>query len=359
MEETVFASTTPGLEPALEREAQALGRAHRVDGGVEIIGPPGLYRRANLWLRTASRVLLRLTVLEAPSPAALGRALAEVSLAGVRPADAPVAIEASVTRAKLRAPELEALAKRAWPAHAVPGREPVGVWLRLEGQRCTVSVDSSGELLYRRGYRQEISRAPMRETLAAGLLLLGGYRGAVPLWDPLCGSGTIAIEAASMALRGAPGLHRRFAFEDWPCHEAELWQEELEAGRGLAALPTPIWGSDLHSGALGTARRNARRAGLEGHLELFRHDATAPRPGLPAAGLIASHLPYGGRLGKKPELDALYRGLGRQLRALRGWSAALLVSGEDVERQLGWTPREVLSLDNGGLRCRLLTGPLS
>jgi putative N6-adenine-specific DNA methylase len=162
-------------------------------------------------------------------------------------------------------------------------------------------------------------------------------------------------------LKRAPGLQRRFAFEAWPCHEAERWKEELEAGRGLAALPAPIWASDLHAGALGTARRNARRAELEGHLELFRHDATVARPGLPGLGLLASNLPYGVRLGKKSELGTLYRGLGRTLRSLAGWSAALLVAGEsgdDVARQLGWTPRETHPLDNGGLRCRLLTGPI-
>ncbi len=359
MDETVFASTTPGLEGALEQEARSLGRVRRLEGGVEITGPAGLHRRANLWLRTASRVLLRLAELEAPSEAALARALERVSLARVRPREAPLALEASTARAKLGASALEAMARRAWPARGRTGPGAVGIWLRLEGDRCTVSVDSSGELLYRRGYRQEVSRAPMRETLAAGLLLLAGYRGDEPLWDPLCGSGTIVIEAALIALGRAPGLLRHFAFEAWPGHEPDRWKAELQAGQGLSVLPAPIWGSDLHAGALGTARRNARRAGLEGRLELFRHDATVPRAGAPAAGLLATNLPYGVRLGEKSELAALYRGLGRAFQALRGWRAALLVSGAEAEAQLGWQPREIHALENGGIRCRLLAGPLA
>jgi putative N6-adenine-specific DNA methylase len=358
MDETIFASTTPGLEGALEQEAQPLGRARRVEGGVEIAGPAGLHRRANLWLRTASRVLLRLAEVEATSEAALARALAQVSLDRVRPPGAPVAIEASVARAKLRANELAALGRRTWPSRGKPEAAALGIWLRLEGSRCTVSVDSSGELLHRRGYRQEVSRAPMRETLAAGMLLLAGYRGEVPLWDPFCGSGTIAIEAALIALRRAPGLQRSFAFEAWPGHEPARWQEERDGGRGLPTLPAPIWGSDLHAGSLGTARRNARRAGLEGLLELFRHDATVPRADGPLVGLLASNLPYGVRVGKTADLAALYRGLGRTLRSLPGWSAALLVSAATDLDGLGWTPREVHPLENGGIRCRLLTGSL-
>lgn len=336
---------------------------------MEIAGPAGLHRRANLWLRTASRVLLRLAEVAAPGEAALGRALAGVSLAAFRAESAPVRIEASVRRARLRASQLAALGRRAWPA-PTPGNGDdagaLGVWLRLEAGRCTVSVDSSGELLHRRGYRQEISRAPMRETLAAGMLLAAGYRGDVPLWDPLCGSGTLAIEAALLALRRAPGLQRRFAFEAWPCHEPAAWRQERAASAGLTALPAPIWASDLHAGALGTARRNARRAGVGELLDFFRHDATLlrpPRPIPPGPGLVAANLPYGVRLGERAELAALYRGFGQALRALRGWSAALLVSGDpkagDVERQLGWTPREARPLDNGGLRCRLLLGPLA
>ena len=360
MDETVFAATTPGLEGALEQEARPLGRVRRLDGGVEISGPAGLHRRANLWLRTASRVLLRLAEVEATSEVALARALAQVSLASVRSPRTPVTLEASVSRAKLRANELAALGRRAWPAQGQPEGAALGIWLRLEGSRCTVSVDSSGELLHRRGYRQEVSRAPMRETLAAGLLLLAGYRGEVPLWDPLCGSGTIVIEAALIALRRAPGLLRSFAFEGWPGHDPERWKEERDGGRGLAVLPAPICGSDLHAGSLGTARRNARRAGLLDHLELVRHDATVRRPGSPPHGLLASNLPYGVRLGKTSDLATLYRGLGRTLGALPGWSAALLVSaaGADLERQLGWSPQEVHAVENGGIRCRLLTGPL-
>ena len=346
LSELLFLSTTPGLEEVLLEEARGLGEARRVGGGVELRGPAGLYRRANLWLRTASRVLLRLGDVPAAAPRALEAALGQLSLDAVRSRGAPLRIEAQGRR------DLAALARRAWRAPEDGGE--LTLLLRLVGGRCTVSVDTSGDLLYRRGWRKEISRAPLRETLAAGLLLLAGYDGREVLWDPLCGSGTVAIEAASLSLGRAPGLSRHFAFERWPSHDRVAWERERASAGGRPRARRPIWASDVNAGALGTARRNARRAGLAEVVRLFRHDATQPWSAAPPEGLLVANLPYGKRVGG--DVKALYRALGHAFRAQPGWRQALLVEAAEAERWLGFAPTRVIDLDNGGLHCRLLLG---
>jgi putative N6-adenine-specific DNA methylase len=221
--------------------------------------------------------------------------------------------------------------------------------LRMHQGEVVVSVDTSGELLHMRGYRQEIGRAPMRETLAAGLLRLAKYDPALPLWDVMCGSGTIVIEAAEFAAGLAPGRNRRFAFENWgPPQTATA--EPVEP-RGTEA----IIGSDLNAGALGTARRNAKRAGVFERLTLERLDATRLTEKDLSVGLVVANLPYGKRVGEKSELGALYRGLGASLRkACPGWRFALLL--EEGAQLLGLPVQETTDVANGGLRCVVVTG---
>ncbi len=353
MREVVFAATTPGLEPALEKEARGLGEVRVLPGGAEIRAGPGLHRRAILWLRTANRVLLRVAELPAGGPKEARRALAAVDLSPFRPAGAPLGIEVSSHHGHLGRGTLARLAGEAWNARG--SGDPLSVLVRADETACTVSVDAGGAPLYRRGWRQEVSRAPLRETLAAGLLLLAGWRGERPLWDPFCGSGTIPIEAALSAMGRAPGLGRRFAFEGWPGHDAAAWDAELATARaGEVPLRQPVWASDFNAGALGTTRRNARRAGVDGALHLFRHDATDLPAGLPPGGLVAGNLPFGRRVERDP---ALHRRFGAVLARLSGWRYALLVEGA-AERELGLRPERAIPLDNGGLHCRLLVGGL-
>ncbi len=279
-----FVSCTFGLEPALEAEARALGfKVKRERGGVELEGPLGSHRRANLWLRTASRVDL----------------------------------------------------------------EPGG------GRKHR--VDTTGELLYLRGYRQEIGRAPLRETIAAGMLLLAKWDPSrEALWDPMCGSGTLLVEAALIALGRAPGAERHFAFEQHAGFDAKAWAAEPRRA-GVEHHPL-LLGTDLNSGALGTARRNARRAGVLELLTLERADATklAPRPG---PGLVAANLPYGKRVGVRGELAELYAAFGASLRhAARGWRFAFLL--REHADALGLAIDERFAIDNGGLHCTLVVGRL-
>ena len=217
-DERLFISTTPGLEPALELECRALGFQPQVEpGGVTVFGGHGLHRELNLRLRTASRVLLRVAEVGAGD---FGR----ISLERFIPRGVPTEVSASVHKTRLRADRIEELARKSFKLMPPPrrfseddeGADALRVQLRVDGDVCTVSVDTSGELLHRRGYRQEVSHAPLRETLAAGMLVLAGYDGSAPLLDPMCGSGTIAIEAALFAQRRAPGMDRAFAFERFP-----------------------------------------------------------------------------------------------------------------------------------------------
>lgn len=346
--ETLFLSTTPGLEPALLREASALGEVRREEGGVVLSGADGLHRAANLRLSTASRVLWRIAQVQAGSLSQLEPALAKV----------PLSRWGRAFRVRARPERLEAVARRAFGLGDA-GAEAPELLLRWVDGRCTVSLDTSGELLYLRGWRQEVGRAPLRETLAAGVLLLSGWDPSSPLWDPMCGSGTLAVEAALRACRKAPGLARAFAFERLACHDARAWEEEKARARAEErAPPSPILASDLNAGALGTARRNARRAGVLEHLRLSRLDATllAPPPEL-AKGVLVSNLPYGRRVGSRDEVPALLAAFGKRLKEqFSGWRFALLAQGDGHE--LGLPFERTFRLDNGGLSTTLCCGAL-
>ncbi len=390
--EVLFASTTPGLEPTLLAEARALDAGARaVEGGVELRGPAGLHQRANLSLRTASRVLLRLADFELFSPNALAQALR--GAAGVLPRGGEAVLSVIARGGRLgsenaaRAAVAQALGVTLASGHpersrgAGPGREsghpersrgaltdrqessgPFELTLRAQGSAVSLSVDTSGELLYRRGYRQEVSRAPLRETLAAGVLLLAGYTGEEPLVDPLCGSGTFLIEGALLASRRAPGLARAFAFERFATFDSAAYERlkaELRA-QGRPRPPALLRGSDLNAGALGTARRNARRAGVLESLELHREDALklSPPPGPP--GLLVANLPYGKRISGGEDVPAFLRAFSGRLcaAAFKGWRAALLTLESDVGAlKLPGRPA-VHALDNGGLHCALCVAQL-
>lgn len=348
--ERLFASTTDGLEPALAGELAALGlKATEVPGGFVITGPPGAHQEACLRLRSASYVLLRIGHFEARDVRSLEKGLEGVKLFAFTRGH-PV-LDVAVHRSPLKASAVRAAAVRVF-GEAVHGQR---VLIRIDGPEGEVSVDCAGELLYRRGYRQELSRAPMRETLAAGMLLLAGYDGEQPLWDPMCGSGTILVEAALIAQHRAPGLARSFAFEQWPSFDQAGWAERhARAAAEVRRAPRPIIGSDLNAGSVGVARRNARRAGVLEELTLERRDATEISPPASGApGLIVSNLPYGRRVGGG-DLFALHRAFGAAVRRFSGWRVALLTGSARLADALGIPGGRRLEVDNGGLRCVLV-----
>ncbi len=199
--------------------------------------------------------------------------------------------------------------------------------------RFVISADASGDLLHRRGYRLETAKAPLRETLAAAMLLGCGWDGTVPLVDPFCGSGTIPIEAALLARRIPPGLHRRFAFEAWPDFDAQpVGQRSAPTrSRGSCRVRRLIVGSDRDAGAIEASRANAARAGVAGNIE-FRNVPLSAMDPLPGTGLLLTNPPYGARIGEEKALRNLYAQLGNVARTrLPGWRVALLGANPRLE----------------------------
>lgn len=349
----LFAASAPGLEPVTLKELHSLGfrEARAVTGGCVWHGTLHDAARENLWLRTANRVLLRVGAFDAPGRRELVARARRLDLAPFIRSGAAVRLHISAQRSRLYHTGLIAEAfHEATGTSSAPKDAPApDIFIRLQNDRCTFSIDTSGELLHRRGYRQEVSRAPLRETLAAGMLLLAGYDGTEPFVDPMCGSGTIPIEAFLIATRTAPGLARNFAWEQFPSADSR-WIEQLraEAKSQVRTPPELIVGSDVHAGALSSAKRNAERA-TAASIRWERADAArlqAPAP----TGLLVTNPPYGKRVGNQAE-----RAAEESLRTLtfllngpfRTWRAGILAP----RRAFGGLTRKATEtrLDNGGI----------
>src|SRR5204863_3024524 len=293
-------------------------------GGVGFSGDRALLYRANLWLRTAIRVLW--PILEAPvtSPEELYDAVRTIDWSNYMTPDHTLAVDCNVRDSHITHSKYAALrVKDAICDQFVErvGRRPsvdvetpmVGLNLHIYKDEATLSLESSGESLHKRGYRPILTKAPLNEALAAAIVLLTGWKGERPFADPLCGSGTLPIEAAWIALRRPPGLTRkRFGFQGWLDYDVELWTAlRDEARRGvLRALPAPVLGSDTRGDAVSFAINNAKAAGI-GHLLRFDKRNVRdfqPPPGPP--GVILCNPPYGERLGEEKDLFSLYRLLG-------------------------------------------------
>ena len=237
------------------------------------------------------------------------------------------------------------------------GREQLFV-VRLLHDVCTVSADSSGLRLHRRGYRQELAKAPLRETLAAAVLLGCGWRADTALTDPMCGSGTVVIEGAMMARRIAPGARRRFSFLEWPEMDSAIWSRLIAQAREqeLARSPVPITGSDRDEGGIAAATANAARAGVSDDVELSARPISALDT-RPSPGLVATNPPYGVRIGEADRLRNLYAQFGKVLRRARaGWTLAMLSAQPRLDAQLGFPLEERFHTRNGGIAVRLVVG---
>jgi putative N6-adenine-specific DNA methylase len=362
-----FAVVAPGLEEVARAEIAALPEVSDVEaetGGVSWTGPLTSGYRANLWSRITTRVLARAGEVEAREFGKLRRRAARLPWPSFVAPGATVAVRASATHCRLYHTGALAEAAALAVADAVPGaraakrgeEEAADVTLLVRGvdDRFMFSADASGELLHRRGARVEIGAAPLRETLAAGLLALAGWRPGTALVDPMCGAGTIVIEAAMQALGRAPGAGRAFAMERWPsAKDAALAALRAEVGTGAGdASDLPIVGSDRDARTIESARRNAERAGVTARLTLACRDADAARPPAPT-GLVITNPPYGHRLGDARAAARGYRDLGRVLRThFRGWRAAVVTPAKiEAERQLSIRSSGAtrFPLRNGGL----------
>ena len=371
-----FAIATPGFESVVEQELRALGidSAHAEEGGVAFRADDRGLFAANLHLRAASRVLVRIAEFTAKSFAELERRAKPIAWKPFVPARSRVTFR--VTCKKSRLYHSDAVAQRLEKAlvAAVPGVE-VGratsddvdesdatsqlIIVRFAHDVCTISADSSGELLHRRGYRLATAKAPIRETIAAGCLLALGYDGAIPLVDPMCGSGTFAIEAALIARNIAPGARRRFACESWPGFDsASVRRVRAEATAAeRPSVAAPIHASDRDAGAVKATRSNAERAGVCGDITIAECALSAID--LPAGlGLCIANPPYGTRVGERDVLRNLYAQFGNVARAkLPGWRVALVSAERSLEAQTKLPFEEALKFSNGGIRVRLIATP--
>ena len=377
----LFAVTAPGLESIAAGELNALGvRGRQEVGGVVFAGDLERLYLTNLWLRTASRVVLRLGRFHAQTFYELERRTKKLPWADFLPTHGRVQIR--VTCRKSRLYHSDAVADRvlAAIARSAPagievrsagsdeasgenedeGKNPAQLFVvRIVDDQCEISADSSGELLHRRGYRQEVAKAPLRETLAAAMLLASGWNEKEPLVDPMCGSGTIPIEAALMARRIAPGLHRRFQFMDWPSFDESLWNTLLTRARNTAvSLALDIRGADRDAGAIEAARRNAERAGVANDVQWTTASLSESLAGLQevahGTGWIITNPPYGIRVGESGDLRNLYAALGSVLKGPRGWRLGILSAEEELARQLRAPVRSRFASSNGGIPVNFL-----
>jgi putative N6-adenine-specific DNA methylase len=378
-----FAVCAPGLEPFTAQELKDLGLQGASStssrdflegggevedvGGVECRGSLVDLYRANLCLRTSSRVLLHLGSFYADTFSDLGRRAKRLSWEAYLRPGRPVALRVTCHKSRLFHSVaviervLESIGARLGqvpPPKKSDGEEksnpPQLIIVRLVENRCSISVDSSGALLHKRGYRLATAKAPLRETLAAGILMASGWDLQSPLIDPFCGAGTIPIEAALMA-RGIPaGLQRHFAFMDWPNFDAEVWErlKVLSQGSQARSLP-PIVGSDRDAGAIRAAGENAERAGVTESV-VFACRALSNLAPPPGPGWVVTNPPHGVRLKSHRDLRSLYIRLGRVLRAkCPGWNAAILCSSDSLLDLSGIRFDRRFPMRSGGLSVTL------
>lgn len=365
-----FAVAAPGLESLVAAELAGLGitEAEVAEGGVLFDSSLRRLYEANLQLRTASRVLVRLAGFRAVSFAELERGARKVPWElAIGPNDR-VLLRVTCRKSRLYHSAAVAerltrdIAQRIGARATTAAREEVEddpgaaqlIVVRIDRNRCTVSADSSGDHLHRRGYRTAVTQAPLRETLAAAMVIASGWDRKSPLLDPFCGSGTIPVEAALLAAMIAPGIDRRFRFQQWPGFDESLWTTVVEAARQRERrdrVPA-IMGSDRSAAAIRAALANAERASVGSLVEFMRADAA--QLDLPSldTGWIVSNPPYGVRLGDRDEARRALAMLDDALRRRSGaWRMALLVPAvSKVDRALV----EAFRTTNGGLAVRLV-----
>ena len=377
-----FAVTAPGLEPFAYQELTALnllpatGDHIATPGGVEFKGDLANLYRANLHLRTASRILARLgNFFYATTFAELQKRAARLPWERFLNPGQPIAMRVTCHQSKLYHSDAvarsvcDALKERLGkPSPLVKvdeeteDRLPQLIVVRLSDDKCTISVDSSGELLHKRGYRLAVAKAPLRETLAAALLIASGWDRCAPLLDPFCGSGTIPIEAAMLSLGMPPGLNRRFAFMNWPGYDEAVFSRQKSAASeqqsavGGQRPEVAILASDRDAGAVKIAHENAERAGVEDLIEFKCQAVSSIQPPM-GAGWVVTNPPYGLRISEGQDLRNLYAQFGNVLRKhCPGWQVAVLCNDPILLGQMQLKLDTSLGFVNGGISVRVARG---
>ena len=364
-----FAAVPRGAEELAGAELTALGISGATPGkgGVTFsTDRSGLYR-ANLWLRTASRVLVQLAQFPCSSPTELYAGVHQIPWQQLITPEMTLAVDCSLRDSALTHSGFVALKTKDAVVDRIReacGSRPnvntalpdVRINVHLHKNICTISLDSSGDSLDRRGYRLERNEAPLRETLAAAVVALTGWDGSIPLADPMCGSGTIPAEAALLAAHIPPGFQRDFGFQRWLDFDEKLWNGICaDAAAGITQLPTGlITGYDLDSKALMLARRNCAKAGLEGQIHFF-HSALQEFQPEGGKGVVIINPPYGIRLGEEDDLRELYCQIGDIMKKrCRGWTGYVLTGNLELAKYIGLKASRRFVLYNGAIECRLL-----
>lgn len=360
----LIATAAFGLEAVVARELEALGYPdhHTEDGRVTFNADLAAVCRANLWLRSADRVLIEIGSFTATDFGALFDGVKALPWADWLPEDAEFPVRGKAVRSQLMSvPDCQSIVKKAVVDRLAQcyGRtqfEESGARFPIEvsivRDRVTLALDATGPGLHKRGYRSSIGAAPLKETLAAGLVLLSVWNRERALIDPFCGTGTIPIEAAMIGREMAPGLGRTFAAEAWPAIGAELWgRARAEArDRMRPALGERIFAADVDRRALGQARQHAAQACVDADIH-FQQQSVRELRSPRHYGCVITNPPYGVRLGERGEVEQTYAEMATKFAELETWSLYVLTTHPRLEAQFGRKATRRRKLYNGGIEC--------
>ncbi|WP_300548071.1 class I SAM-dependent RNA methyltransferase [Roseovarius sp.] len=356
----IFLAAPPGLETTLAEEAaeKGFGPTTQHPGGLSFMGGWADVPRANLELRGAGRVLARIGSFRAFHLAQLDKRSRKFDWAAFLRPDVPLRVDVTCRKSKIyHAGAAGERIKRAISetlGAPLDDTAPLRLMARIEDDLVTFSLDTSGEPLHRRGYKEAVGKAPMRETLASLFLRECGYDGSEPIVDPMCGSGTFPIEAAEIALGLLPGRARHFAFQDMAGYDASAW-EAMRTAAPARETPLRFYGFDRDAGAVRMATANAARAGVDHITEFTCQPISALLPPEGPRGLVMVNPPYGARIGNRKLLFGLYGALGEVLRTqFRGWRVGIVTSDGGLARatDLPFLPGGA-SVAHGGLKITL------
>ncbi|RRO10424.1 bifunctional 23S rRNA (guanine(2069)-N(7))-methyltransferase RlmK/23S rRNA (guanine(2445)-N(2))-methyltransferase RlmL [Pectobacterium aquaticum] len=369
----LFASTARGLEELLKSELESLGAQSCavVQGGVHFEGDNRLLYQSLLWSRLASRILLPLNEFKVHSDLDLYLGVQAIDWSTIFSIDKTFAVHFTGTNEDIRNSQYGALkvkdaivdsfTRKTGQRPDVAKQQPdIRVNVFLQRDMASVSLDLSGDGLHQRGYRDLAGLAPLKENLAAAIVLRSGWQSGTPLVDPMCGSGTLLIEAAMIASDRAPGLHRtHWGFNAWLKHDAELWREvtteaQQRASQGLQATTSRFFGSDNDRRVIEIAKANARRAGVAELISFDVRDAAQLKNPLPEGpkGTVVSNPPYGERLESEPALIALHNMLGRKMKSdFGGWQLSLFSASPELLSCLQLRAERQFKAKNGPLDC--------
>jgi len=355
----IFMVATPGFEDALLAEALENGfaTATRTQGGVTLTGSWEDVWRANLVMRGATRVLARVGSFMAFHLAQLDKRARKFAWGDILRVDVPVRVEVTTSKkskiyhAGAATQRIETALKESH-GMTISADASVAIKVRIDDNRVTISIDTSGESLHKRGHKEAVGKAPMRETLASLMLRECGFDGREPVLDPMCGSGTFLIEAAEIAAGLLPGRSRDFAFMQLANFDAGRWEFLRKMIKDTHPVSQHFYGSDRDAGAIRMSRANAKRAGVDAHISFENLSATDVfRPEGPP-GLITCNPPYGGRIGNQKLLYGLYASLGETLRdRFTGWRVGLVTSEAGLAKATGlpFKPKGP-AIPHGGLK---------